>query len=103
MGEAKRRKRLDPNYGKSSMMGWRTELEWKKILGFPEGFWVEVKHDLRVVNTLDDVDESLDRVWIYKDEKGQEVMKPTGIFIDIFPKVSKDEKLVFKNIRVEVK
>ena len=80
MGEAKRRKKLDPNYGKSPMMGWRTELEWKKKLGVPEKHWAQAKSDLRIINSLNDVDESIDAVWIYKDKKGNEIIKPTGGF-----------------------
>ena len=80
MGEAKRRKKQDPNYGKSHVMGWRTELEWKKILGIPEKEWTKIKHDLKVVNSINDIDESVNGVWIYKNDKGDEIIKPTGIF-----------------------
>ena len=80
MGEAKRRKKINPNYGKSQMMGWRTELEWKKKLGIPEKYWAKAKSDLRIVNSLNDIDESIDAVWIYKDKKGNEIIKPTGGF-----------------------
>ncbi len=77
MGEAKRRKKLDPNYGKSPMMGWRTESEWKKRLRIPEKHWDKMKHDLKVVESRDNIDESISAVWIYKDDEG-EVIKPTG-------------------------
>ena len=82
MGEAKRRKKLDPNYGKSPMMGWRTELEWKKRLGILEKYWAEARADLKVVETIDDVDESIDAVWIYKDAEDNEILKKTGRFLE---------------------
>ena len=83
MGEAKRRKKQDPNYGKSPMMGWRTELEWRRKLGITEREWTEAKQELKVVNSINDVDESMDAIWIYKDNKGEEIIKPTGMFASI--------------------
>ena len=80
MGEAKRRKKLDPNYGKSPIMGWRTESAWKRILRIPEKDWARAKSDLRVINSINDIDESINAIWIYKDDKGDEIIKPTGIF-----------------------
>ena len=80
MGEAKRRKKLDPNYGKSPMIGWRTESAWKRILRVPEKDWARAKSDLRVVNSINDIDESINAIWIYKDDKSDEIIKPTGIF-----------------------
>ena len=88
MGEAKRRKKLDPNYGKSPMMGWRTESEWKKRLHIPDKHWNKMKHDLRVVESRDDIDESISAVWIYRDDEG-EVIKPTGVLAYIAAKATK--------------
>ena len=80
MGEAKRRKKLDPNYGKSPIMGWRTQSEWKRKLRITEREWTEAKQELKVVNSINDIDESINAIWIYKDDKDDEIIKPTGIF-----------------------
>ena len=89
MGEAKRRKKLDPNYGKSPMMGWRTESEWKKRLRVPERHWDKIKPDLRIVDSRDDIDESVSAVWIYRDDEG-EVIKPTGAHACLAAAIAKE-------------
>ena len=93
MGEAKRRKKLDPNYGKSPMMGWKTELEWKRTLGVPERDWDEIKCDLKIINSINDINESIDAVWIYKDNKNNEIIKPTGIYASINSEAELDAQL----------
>ena len=42
--------------------------------------WTKIKHDLRVVNSINDIDESVNGIWIYRNDKGDETIKPTGIF-----------------------
>ena len=79
MGEAKRRRRKDPSYGKSEMIGGRTYLEWKKYLYFTDREWKEMKPHFRVVNSVKEIDGVVDGVWIYID-KGQENIAFTGRF-----------------------
>ena len=80
MGEAKRRKLRDPNYGKVEMIGGKSYLEWKKRLYFTDKQWKEIKPHFRVVDASDDVDEAIDGVWIYSD-KGKKNIAFTGRFV----------------------
>ena len=85
MGEAKRRKMLDPNYGKhksEEIIGHRTESEWRKKLGFTVRKWKKVQPNFRVVDNYDDVDDSIDGLWVYKNEYGQEMLSFTGYFAE---------------------
>ena len=81
MGEAKRRKKLDPNYGKPVVIGGKTDLEWKKEWCFTDREWQKIKPYFRVVNTVDDVDKTVDGVWIYTDDEGDEVIVASGSFV----------------------
>ena len=74
MGEASRRKKLDPNYGKPVMIGDKTEFEWKKA------YVIQIKPYFRVVETTDDVDDSVDGVWIYTKKDGKRMISYTGSF-----------------------
>ena len=85
MGEAKRRKLIDPNYGKpkpEEIIGGRTESEWQQKLGFTSKEWKSIKPNFRVVNTRDDVDDFADGVWIYKNDQGKETISFTGSFAE---------------------
>ena len=82
MGEAKRRKKLDPNYGKPVVIGGKTDLEWKKEWCFKDREWQKIKPYFRVVNTVDDVDKTVDGVWIYTDDEGNEVIAASRGFIE---------------------
>ena len=84
MGEAKRRKKKDPNYGKSEMIGDRTYLEWKKYLYFTDREWREIKPYFRVVDSVNEVDREVDGVWIYINE-GQRNIAFTGRFTSYLP------------------
>ena len=83
MGESKRRKRLDVNYGKPVKIGNRTELEWKKELSFTDREWQRIRPHFRVVDTVEDVNESIDGVWIYY-FCGRETIGFTGRFAEEF-------------------
>ncbi len=74
MGEAKRRKKLDPNYGKSVVTSGKSDWEWKKELGLTNREWQKIKPYFRVVDTLDDVDMTVDGFWIYTDDEGNEAI-----------------------------
>ena len=83
MGESKRRKRLDINYGKPVKIGNRTELEWKKELLFTDREWQRVRPHFRVVDTIEDIDEDIDGVWICYFQ-GEETIAFTGRFSEEF-------------------
>ena len=83
MGESKRRKRLDVNYGKPVKIGNRTELEWKKELSFTDREWQRIRPHFRVVEDMEDVNQNIDGVWICY-FKGKETIVFTGRFEDEF-------------------
>ena len=83
MGEAKRRKKLDPNYGKPVVIGGKTDLEWKKEWCFTDREWQNIKPYFRVVDTVDDVDKMVDGVWIFYFQ-GKERIGFTGKFANDF-------------------
>ena len=85
MGEANRRKKLDPNYGKPVIIGDKTDLEWKKYLRFTDKEWQKIKPHFRVVETTDDVDDSVDGIWTFINENGKRIISFTGSFVDMHP------------------
>ena len=80
MGRASRRKKLKSNYGKPLTIDDMTELEWKKYLRYTDREWEKVKPHFRVVETVDDVDDSVDGVWIYTKKDGKRNISYTGSF-----------------------
>ena len=86
MGEARRRKLLDPSYRRSKsnkLIGGRTESQWKKRLNFTDRKWRKIKPYFRVVDTCDDVDSFIDGIWVYySDYDSKEVLSFTGCFAD---------------------
>ena len=101
MGEAKRRKKLDPNYGKSKAkrivfdktkleVDNENEIRIEDVLSLIKEKSKKTNSKLKAVDNFDDVDESVDGMWEYKDENGQLKMSFTGDYaqkaLDLFLK-----------------
>jgi hypothetical protein len=85
MGESKRRKQIDPNYGKPKQeenLGGKSESEWREKLKYSVHEWKQIKPYFRVVKKFEDVDDSFDGVWIYKNDMGKEIVSLTGRFAE---------------------
>ncbi|MHC5599519.1 MAG: hypothetical protein ACYTXC_26895 [Nostoc sp.] len=83
MGEAKRRKQLDLNYGKpkpEEIIGGKLESEWREKLRYSAHQWKQIKPYFRILDKDEDVDDSFDGVWIYKKDTGEEMISFTGRF-----------------------
>ena len=84
MGEAKRRKKLDPNFGQpkppkpEKIFAGKTESQWKEELKLPDNEWNEIKYHLRTANNRDEVDSEIDAVWIYTRDDGKKNISFTG-------------------------
>ena len=100
MGEAKRRKKLDPNYGKPVIIGDKSDSEWKEHLCFTDRQWRKIKPHFKLVNSIDDVDDTIDGVWRYIDEKYQEKVILTGSFISYLSDEEEEETIVKDQIRI---
>ena len=94
MGEAKRRKKLDPNYGKPVIIGDKNDSEWKEHLCFTDRQWRKIKHHFKLVNSIDDVDDTIDGVWRYIDEEDQEKVVLTGSFISYLSDEQEEETII---------
>ena len=84
MGEAKRRKKLDPNYGNVRSLAGHIGHRWREVLSLTNQQWVDIKSYFRFVATPDDVDFTVDGIWFYF-YKGRERLGLTGRFISYFP------------------
>ena len=72
MGEAKRRKKLDPTFGQSQLIiHGRTEEQMRRELDISMRRWIELKPYIRVVDTSEDVDDSITGLWFYLSEDGR--------------------------------
>ncbi len=86
MGEARRRKKLDPNFGKpkppeiDDVIYNRKESEWQRELGLTKKEWKRIKPTIRIVESANDVDDSIDALWIYKKNSRQTGVSFTGTF-----------------------
>ncbi|MEL4897574.1 hypothetical protein [Crocosphaera sp. Alani8] len=84
MGEAKRRKKLDPNYGQrsvSDLKGGLSSNQWREKLGFSLSQWQKVWPDFQVVENIEKIDEGADGVWIYGTKEGTEGIYFSGKFM----------------------
>ena len=100
MGEAKRRKKLDPNYGKPVIIGDKNDSEWKQDLCFTDRQWRKIKPHFKLVNSIDDVDDTIDGVWRYIDEEDQEKVVLTGSFISYLSNEEEEETIIKEQIRI---
>ena len=100
MGEAKRRKKSDPNYGKPVIIGDKNDSEWKKHLCFTDRQWQKIKPHFKLVNSIDDVDDSIDGVWRYIDEEDQEKVVLTGSFISYLSDEEEEETIIKNQTKI---
>ena len=89
MGEAKRRKKLDPNYGKSKVkrivfdktkleVDNENEITMEDVLSLLKEKSKKTDSKLKSVDNFDDVNELVDGIWEYEDENGESKMSFTG-------------------------
>ena len=72
MGEAKRRKKLDSNFGKAKRYIFRwTELEVQRKMKCTNREWANLVPYIRVVDSQKDVDESVKGLWFYLSPDGE--------------------------------
>lgn len=85
MGESKRRKKLDPTYGqaKPKFFG-KTALQWQRDLSLTSQEWDFIAPHFRVVDTAEDVDDSVDGFWIYYRSDGKQMLSFTGAILEHF-------------------
>ena len=83
MGEAKRRKKLDPNYGKISKKHHKNttkdEIENNIKLIQDQS---EIENNTRFIQDESEIDESLDAIWRWTNKQGEEKISFTGKFAE---------------------
>ena len=68
MGKAKRRKQLDPNFGKprpkqpERIIEGLTESQWQNELGLTKPQWNLIKNHFQVVHTRDEINTDIDGI-----------------------------------------
>ena len=78
MGEAKRRKKLDPNYGKPKLINGKSKLEILKRINMTPQQCRELEPYTRIINSPNEIDDSIDGIWIYKKDQGKIGISFTG-------------------------